>query len=241
MTDHPPINVYINSFNRLTWLRDLVHEVCRLEGLGRIVIVDNASTYEPLLAWLEEMQVEDNDVKVVHRGSNGGPRGAFREAYQDPAPFYVVTDPDMDLSECPDNLLYVLREGLLANPDMTKTGPSIRIDDIPDANPFKQRILEIEAPFWKTRRNDWWYEAETDTTFALYRRGEPFRYGPSLRAPAPYRVRHMTNYYTQGTLTAEDWYYVNNLPPMHKSGLYWSTLIQDNSSLFYVPPPASPA
>ena len=47
------IPVIINNRNLLTWPKAMVRDLSKWEGIGDIYIVDNGSTYEPLLDWYE--------------------------------------------------------------------------------------------------------------------------------------------------------------------------------------------
>ncbi|CAN5410678.1 hypothetical protein BH11PLA2_BH11PLA2_34660 [soil metagenome] len=217
--------IYITSFNRLAWLRAMVFELERMPG-ARPIVVDNASTYPPLVDWLSHKC----PVEVIRLPENRGPRAAW--SVLDDSARFVVTDPDLDLSGCPADLLEILHRGLDEHDDIHKVGPSIRIHDIPPEFPFFDHIQTSEGPFWQKKRG-WWYEALIDTTFALYRPRprSAANYGPALRAPAPYQVRHLPYYYVSGSLTAEDVHYIRTLPSTFKSGLYWSTLMADNPQL----------
>lgn len=108
------IPVYITSFNNVTDLRTLVDYVLRLPSAMPIVI-DNASTYPPLLEWLQR-----TSVPVVRLKENIGHRspwladivkyGDAHRRYFD-SRYYVVTDFDLDMSKCPLDVISVLIEG----------------------------------------------------------------------------------------------------------------------------------
>ena len=61
------IPVIINNRNLLTWPKAMVRDLNKWEGIGDIYIVDNGSTYEPLLEWYAT-----NPCKVVMLGENLG-------------------------------------------------------------------------------------------------------------------------------------------------------------------------
>jgi hypothetical protein len=46
-----PVTVIINNCNLLTWPRAMVAEIETFTDLAAILIVDNGSTYPPLLGW----------------------------------------------------------------------------------------------------------------------------------------------------------------------------------------------
>lgn len=84
--------------------------------------------------------------------------------------YYVITDPDVLPDEnCPAHFLERFKTLLDNNNEVNKVGFSLRIDDIPDSNPAKSRILRWEKRFWINRTPEGNYRGAIDTTFALYR------------------------------------------------------------------------
>ncbi len=223
------IPVYINSFNRLSYLEGILKELERFDALGPITVVDQASTYPPLQEWLSQRK----DFRLIRMRENHGPRGVFAglERHNFGCPFYIVSDPDLDFSQCPADLIPRLVGVMQANPEIVKAGPSIRLDDIPTSVPFYDRIMLDEGVHYREWFSPEWWKAAIDTTFAIYRFGEPFLYSPALRAAAPYHVRHLPYYHVPANLTDEDRWYIENLPAKHKGALYFSTMQQDSKHL----------
>jgi len=204
---------------------DRMHAVTPL----RICIVDNGSFYPPLLEFYEAvgdgLTLLEGARVVVKRGVNGGPRG-FTSFMDHTEPHYVVCDPDIDINDCPSDLLEFLKEGL-TNPGIIKTGPQIRTDDIPKDSPLYAHILKIENSNQTVDADEGWWKSSIDTAFFMARTGAGFGYGPAMRSKAPYQMRHLPYYYLPGKLNEEELFYLNNLPKVHKSGLYWSTIMAD--------------
>jgi hypothetical protein len=50
------IKVVINNRNRLTTTKFMVEKLLSLNPDGGIIIIDNGSTYEPLLNWYDEIK-----------------------------------------------------------------------------------------------------------------------------------------------------------------------------------------
>ena len=109
------------------------------------------------------------------------------------------------------------------NPHAVKVGLSLEIDDLPDESPLKAKVIAHESQFWKKPRPDGHYDADLDTTLALYRAGRGWGgYGPAIRLGRPYTARHVPWYLTP-TNTSDDWrHYFANLS---SEGLMWSPQI----------------
>jgi hypothetical protein len=207
--------ILINNRDRLTTTRKMVDD-CRRFG-GEPIIVDNASTYPPLMEWYETRPCE-----IVRLAKNHGPRAPWQVPID--APRYVVTDCDLDISGVPADVLAVLAEGLERYPWAIKAGLSLEIDDLPDGYKFKQMVLDRERPAWSDQVDDRFYRAEIDTTFAMYRKYPPWagEYGPALRAARPYTARHVPWYTVDRD--DEETYYLRNLNPQ---GIFWSALANE--------------
>ena len=93
-----PIPVYITCYNVLSWPRNLADQCARL-GFDPI-LVDNASTYQPLLDWYAVCPY-----RVIRLNRNDGCYGFWaRGEHARKAGYYVVTDCDLDLSGVPPDV-----------------------------------------------------------------------------------------------------------------------------------------
>lgn len=186
--------IIIISFNQLYYLRELID---RLQSWGykNIVILDNNSTYAPLIEYFEEIK----ERVILHKlKKNYGhmvfwERKEFLKLYG--TNYYVVTDPDViPNDQCPSDFLSYFREILDKHPQATKVGFSLKLNDIPDTNPLKDKILKWENKFWKRTDNEGNYLAEIDTTFALYRPSDFKRleenFYNAIRTKQPYTAKH---------------------------------------------------
>ena len=201
------IPVIINNFNRLEYLQKLITWL-EEAGMTNIIILDNASTYPPLLEYYK------NTVhRVIFLGRNVGylalwEAGIFEEFRND---FYIYTDPDiLPTEDCPKDFIDVFLEILAKNADVKKVGFSLKIDDIPDFYKRKADVLAIENTYWKRKRSENTFDAPIDTTFALYR---PKAYGDhqtkALRIAPPYSARHLPWYVDSDNLPEEEKFYAN--------------------------------
>lgn len=202
------IPVYVNVFNRLTTTRQLVDQIAALDGCEPIII-DNDSTWGPLLDWYDTAPCE-----VIRLRSNLGHHAPWISGVirQDAAPWYVVTDCDLDLSGVPVDLIERLREPFTwAGRKIIKSGIGLRIDDLPE---WQEDARQWESQFWKRpvtpeRRHYW---AGVDTTLALYRGGTEERLAQAVwvkgnratRTGGEYVARHVPWYTNGESLSDED-------------------------------------
>lgn len=200
------IPVYIVNRDRVGCTKRLVDWLLAA-GTERVVIVDNASTYPPLLKFYEELPA---GVELHQVGRNAGPLVCWQDELhlRQETPF-VVTDADVVPSDCcPKDLVVKLLSMFEKFPNCRKVGPGLRTDNIPDTLPFKQKIVEENKQFWTTRVSSEAFRASIDTTFALYRTKASWPgHCPDngIRMDFPYVAEH-TPWYSW-PLTEEDEYF----------------------------------
>lgn len=199
------VPVIINNRNRVTTLRLLIESLER-RGCERIYVIDNASTYPPLLEYYRTLSH-----KLCALDQNVGYLALWEtELYREfGGAHFIYTDSDVVPDEsCPDDFVERFFECLDRFPDAEKVGFGLRIDDIPDTNPAKPEILARETIFWDRPVAPNLYEADIDTTFALYR---PFARGgywaKAYRTGEPYLARHLPWYIDATNLSEEEAYY----------------------------------
>lgn len=198
------IPVYLNVFNRLTTTRRLCEQVASLDNCTPIV-VDNASTWGPLLDWYANCPYE-----VIRLEHNIGHHAPWRSGavQQTDSAFYIVTDCDIDIDGVPKDVASVLQIPFQWNePEWSpfqsdhyiiKSGLSLRIDDVPKT---QANVLQWEGRFWdhpvKVDTRFFW--APIDTTFAMYHRSTWHKRAMKIRVPCvrlggEYQARHMPWY-----------------------------------------------
>lgn len=212
--DFKCIPIIIISFNQYNSLKKLVNFL-DLNGFKNLVIIDNNSTYKPLLRYLEVLEVQ---YKVYKLNENHGHRvfwirkDLFSIYTKD---YYVITDPDiLPCKDCPQDFLKVMYSQLIKYPEVNKVGFNLKIDDIPDFNENKDIILNWESNFWSKKNNEGHYIAKIDTTFALYRPSfiKPIykNFFRAIRLAPPYSARHLGWYINMNSLTEEQSFYISN-------------------------------
>jgi hypothetical protein len=209
--------VFVNNFNRLDiGFRDLLLWL-RRAGMTKIAVIDNASTYPPLLAFYDSPAMEG--IQLLRAGANLGPEAFwcldlhFRQLGR-----HIVTDPDVVPDpQCPLDLVRKMHEVTDRSrfaPTGAKVGPAIRIDNIPSHFAQRDHMRTCEADYWVRRypEGDCW-NAAIDTTFALYDVG--WTRWPlvesggvqHVRLDFPYVVRHLPWYEDSANPSAEAIYY----------------------------------
>ena len=212
------IPVVINNYNRLDSLRIQVEWLQSLNAPVWIVILDNASSFPPLLEYYAKL--DPDKAHVIRLGYNSG-----FEGLQDAArclrrcPYFVITDPDLiPYPDTPKDILDRMRAALRALPEVHMVGASLEIDDIPPFYPLRDKVQKWEARFWPPlakRIGDWGFDAWVDTTFAMYRQGgDVLQIEPAMRLDRPYVLKHVDWYTHPAHLTDEQKHYAARSQPI---------------------------
>tara|TARA_R110000868_G_C10889216_1_gene763469 strand:- start:1081 stop:1755 length:675 start_codon:yes stop_codon:yes gene_type:complete len=207
------MKVFIVMYNRLATARKLAEF---LTNTGcEVILIDNKSTYPPLLEWYKQCPYKVHMLEHNYRERAFWDSKLFEE-YKDE--YYIVTDPDLDLTGIPLDYLEVLKHGLDNNKDIMKCGVSLRIDDLP-INTYTREIKNFEGKYWVNKDKVGNWVAGVDTTFAMYDRkrqgkgwGDGDRFYQATRLPQPYTARHVPWYMNEESLikSSEELYYHKN-------------------------------
>jgi hypothetical protein len=205
MTLSHDVPVFIICRDRLTPLVELLDYLERA-GCERIHLLDNDSTYPPLLEFYERTPHH-----LIRLGDNLGHKSLWLSGVLDDlgvrGPF-VLSDPDtVPIEECPLDAIDYFAEVLDRYPGYTKAGFGLRIDDLPDHFRHKADVIAWEAGFWQCALAPRLYEAPIDTTFALHRGAEDQTPRGGIRTGYPYLVRHTTWYLDSDNLPDEERFY----------------------------------
>jgi FkbM family methyltransferase len=189
----------LDALRRLVaWLEAAGHE--------RIILVDNDSSYEPLLCYYGE-----SPHQVLRLGRNVGHLAAWDADVLATIGYsgqFVVTDCDVvPDDEAPRDAVDRFAEILGRHPEVDKVGFGLRIDDLPSTYRFRGDVILWESQFWEREVEPAVFRADLDTTFALYRPGAPRGSRRALRTGPPYVARHLPWYLDSGHLTEEEEYY----------------------------------
>jgi len=206
------IPIIIVNYNQLDSTRNLIDTLIKRE-FSNIVIIDNKSSYPQLLAYYD--QIENNPKITLHRlTENVGHmvlwlRKDILEMYS--SGYFVLTDPDIMIEDdVPNDFMTIFIKLLNKHINVRKVGFSLRIDDIPDHYPNKEKVINWEKQFWKTKVEDGHFLAKIDTTFALYRPSfiyDSNGFESAVRTKKPYISKHMGWYINYSDPTKEQKFY----------------------------------
>ncbi len=210
ISDSKSIPIIINNFNRVTTLKELI-SFLEKRGYKNIFIIDNASTYPPLLEYYKQ-----TPYKVFMLDKNIGYKALWRTPIykQFQGNLFVYTDSDVvPCEECKDDFMDLFRSIMKRHPFATKVGFGLRIDDLPDHFSQKQSVIEWEKRHWEIESERDLFRAPIDTTFALYRpytRAYSNWYIESYRTGGSYVARHIPWYTNSANPSQEELYYIKS-------------------------------
>lgn len=203
------VPIFINNFNRLACLRQLI-DWLNTHGYRRVFVIDNASSYPPLLSYYESL--EKTGVTVIRLGKNAGPFSLWSHnilKMTSVTSEFVYTDSDVVPSSCcPGTVVQQFQALLNAYPDVLKVGLGLRLDTIPEHYEFRAEALRWEAQFWRNPAARGLMFGPVDTTFALYRpNGKHALEDHNLRTTYPYLGEHLGWYVNSADPNEEDRFY----------------------------------
>jgi glycosyltransferase involved in cell wall biosynthesis len=211
ITDYKKIPIIINNFNRVGYLKKLL-ESLEKRGYSNIHIIDNFSTYPPLLEFYDTCGYNIFRLKKNLGAYALWKSGLIKKFNKD---YFVYTDSDVvPLEECPDDFLLFFLNTLKRHKYASKAGFSLKIDDIPDCFTPKKAVIDHEQTFSRFFiSEESVYYAPIDTTFALYRPRTSWKHAnyniEIYRTAYPYMARHLPWYLDSDNPDEETLYYLD--------------------------------
>lgn len=207
------IPVIIINFNQLFYLRKLVGFL-KQRGFINIVIVDNQSSYPPLLAYYETL----TGVTVEHMDDNYGHKVFFENEILQKKygqGYYIITDADILPNEnLPIDFVSQLIKQLDLNfINITKVGFALKIDDLPEGYSLREKVIKWEKQFWQNPIDKNIYKNFLDTTFAIYKPQYPQKfynmapYLSGIRMAGDFTAVHGGWYFDPENMSDEQKYY----------------------------------
>jgi len=183
------IPVIINNRDLLTWTKAMVEKIKTYDNVGDIIILDNDSTYEPLLEWYKT-----NPCSIIPLHHNGGHTAPWDCGLVEQlnSAYYVTTDPDLGLEDTPsDTLTYLYNKFIsLGQYHIDKIGLGLDWQRITKESPYYNHMQGYERNRWLNSNvaQGIYLGVPIDTTFAMYHNRSYFIGGASTTFP--YVARH---------------------------------------------------
>ena len=205
--DHWQIPIFINARDRLGCLRQLL-DWFQDAGYANIHILDNASTYPPLLDYYATL--EEQGIRVWRLGKNLGYTALWWSGILEKLDIrtpYVYTDPDvLPVENCPKDFVAVLLGLLRKYPWLEKAGLGLCYEDLTYFDAPAKR--EWEKNFYQVPVEEGVYFAPVDTTLALYRDARHYCIEEAVRTAGKLVCRHLPWYYDYEHLPEDEQYYM---------------------------------
>ena len=201
------IKVVINNRNRLTTTKIMVEHLLFLNPSEQIIIIDNGSTYPPLLKWYDSIK----KIVDIRFNKNEGHLALWAtQLDKELGEYFVYTDSDIELNPLmPSNYKEIMLEMLLKH-GVDKCALAIELNDLPDHYKYKHQVLRNEARWWLNEIEDDVFTADTDTTFFMMRNTGDNTFKSIRLARKDLICRHIPFYCDLDNLDEEEQYYLDN-------------------------------
>lgn len=204
------IPIFINSRDRLGCLQKLMGWLLQ-EGFSNIYILDNDSSYEPLLRYYIQL-TEENKAKIILLKKNWGHKAIWDSGILEKLNIttpYVYTDSDVVPEDgCDWHIMEDFLEVLQGNSYILKAGFAIKVLDL-DKTVFAD-VLDRED-FYNIPVGEEKYYAPIDTTFALYRNVRYYCVNEAVRIKrSGCELLHLPWYYDKESLPEDEVYYLQH-------------------------------
>ena len=205
------VPIFINARDRLGVMKKLIDWLLDA-GYRKLIILDNDSTYPPLLKYYSELE-KNWRIKIIRLGKNLGFKALWLSGVLEELKIstpYVYTDPDvLPIETCPKDFVKTLMKLLDANHELRKVGLGLVYNDITFFD--KEFFKNIEAEFYNgTRVGENLYFAQVDTTFALYSNVRHYNLRFSLRTTGDLQAYHLPWYFDYDDLPEDEKYYIEH-------------------------------
>jgi glycosyltransferase involved in cell wall biosynthesis len=153
----------------------MVEKLLVLNPLLDIIILDNGSTYPPLLEWYKTIHCQKYFLE------NQGHLALWSIGLDKKlGDYFVYTDSDIILNDnFPKNWMFKMYQ-VLQKYKCNKVSLALEINDLPEHYRYINQVIRNEGRWWLEEVEDGIFKADTDTTFSLYKNIHDNTY-PSLR------------------------------------------------------------
>lgn len=222
------IPIFINARDRIGVMKQQIDWLLDA-GYTNIIILDNNSTYPPLLEYYKSL-AGDKRLKIIIFNLNLGFKSIWKsgilEAMHITTP-YVYTDPDVvPIDSCPKNFIQRLLKILKKSPSLIKkVGLGLVYDDITFYDKARHQENESHYYDYTDVAKDLYY-IQVDTTFALYVNCRHYNLRFSMRTLGDLMARHLPWYFDYDNLPEDERYYLDHAD---KSSTIGNNLREDKS------------
>ena len=205
------VPIFINARDRLGVMKKLIDWLLDA-GYRNLIILDNNSTYPPLLEYYNNIErMRGGYVKIVRFKKNLGYRALWYSGILEQMKIstpYVYTDPDvLPIERCPKNFVKRLMEILDSNHEVRKVGLGLVWEDVTFFD--EEETQKRESIFYVGRQvGDNLFYAQVDTTFALYANVRHYNLRFSMRTTGNLMAYHLPWYFDYDNLPEDEKYYM---------------------------------
>ena len=182
------VTVVLINRNLHTWPSSMIKSIEKYDSLHEIII-DHQSTSQDTLEMYNTLTH-----RVVYEKNLGHKSPWINNINcQIETNFYVVSDPDLDLSGVPNDCLDTLKLTLSKFPELEKVGLGLDIESVPVESPYFTHVNSYEKSLWKLPLLEGSFRlAPVDTTFAIYHKRIMNQYKIcGARLNFPYVAKHI--------------------------------------------------
>ena len=212
------VPIFIINYNLLTYTKNMVNQLLKYVDPSNIYIIDNNSTFPPLL---EYYKIISSHINIIYMPDNYGHTVFLHPDIQKLiTDYFIITDPDLKFNDnLPSNFIDIMIQ-ISKKYNANKVGFALDISDPNIRNDITvndRTIIQYETPFWDSKIQDdeySLYDASIDTTFCLKRKYIEHRIYPnsSIRIADNFTCTHIPwlNNYLDNFLEGEAEYYMFN-------------------------------
>jgi hypothetical protein len=191
------IPVVVICWNNLTFIKNFVNQLKKYKN--PIILLDNNSTYEPLLNYYNEIKQELKDKITINLLDENYGHTVYLKLKHILPKIFILSDPDLELNiNMPENFAEIFLN--ISNKYKSyKVGSALSIEDHNDFIDCpnytnNQSIYDWESQFWTKAiqcDNHELYEANIDTTFCLVNNNY---YRNNIRIAGNFTAKHLPWY-----------------------------------------------
>lgn len=238
------MTIFIMNWQWLDWTKKQAEFFT--ECGHEVIIVDNCSTYAPLLEWYKTcayIVISTEGVKLNTYNRFVWEMDLHNKFTHNN--YYAVTDSDLDLGQIPKDFAEKLIADIERSPGVIKSGFSLETNDLPNTT-YANRYREGEARNFSNQDKYGFYDIPVDTTFAIYSKDRCTNlhklwrsatctvpdsfldnryFYRSHRSPRPYTAKHLPWYMDINNLTEEQLCHID--VAKHGSVLYFKQVYRN--------------